>query len=242
MAGTSTLTIIQLEKLYSSYHTTTTSLLGDAHLLTSEPRHYNQSGKVLLLQHVEAHGPRRQQQSYIDTIIAETSSTTRCTTGSRSTSHLPQSRWHAHLALIGTSRPPTHSKGSHQTSCSTNGMGLVTPQAYTSVHQGDTSLQVPHLTSTTSRRLSTTSTTHPVAHQHLLSLTVIRTGPQTSNRGSLPWAQSYQYLEYLLHSTAEQQPTIATSSAEAELYAIGLGVSDSLHVYQLLQELQQHLQ
>ena len=38
------------------------------------------------------------------------------------------------------------------------------------------------------------------------------------------------------------QSTVATSSAEAELYAIGLGISDSLHTYQLLQELQQHLQ
>ena len=32
------------------------------------------------------------------------------------------------------------------------------------------------------------------------------------------------------------QSTVATSSAEAELYAIGLGISDSLHIYQLLQE------
>ena len=38
------------------------------------------------------------------------------------------------------------------------------------------------------------------------------------------------------------QSTVATSSAEAELYAIGLGISDSLRIYQLLQELQQHLQ
>ena len=38
------------------------------------------------------------------------------------------------------------------------------------------------------------------------------------------------------------QSTVATSSAEAELYAIGLGIGDSLHIYQLLQELQQHLQ
>ena len=32
---------------------------------------------------------------------------------------------------------------------------------------------------------------------------MIQTGPLTSNRGSLPRAQSHQYLEYLLHSTAE---------------------------------------
>ena len=38
------------------------------------------------------------------------------------------------------------------------------------------------------------------------------------------------------------QSTVATSSAEAELYAIGLGISDSLRIYQQLQELEQHLQ
>ena len=118
----------------------------------------------MLLQHAEAHGPRRQHQSDIDTILAETSSPTRHTTGSRSTSHLPQSRWNAHLGITGTSRPPIHSKGSHQTSCITIGMGLVTSEAYTSVHQGNTSLQVPHHTSTTSR--------HSVALQQLIPLHV----------------------------------------------------------------------
>ena len=124
--------------------------------------------EVLLLQHAQAHGPRRQHQSNIDAIFAETSSTTGYITGSRSTSHLPQSRWHAYLGITGTSRPPIPSKGSHQTSCITVGMGLVTSETYTPVHQGDTSLQVPHFTSTTSRTLPTTSTTHPVAHQYLL--------------------------------------------------------------------------
>ena len=38
------------------------------------------------------------------------------------------------------------------------------------------------------------------------------------------------------------QSTVAISSAEAELYAIRLGISDSLHIYQLLQERQQNLQ
>ena len=71
----------------------------------------------------------------IDTIFAETPSTTRYTTGSRSTSHLPQSCWHAHLGITGTSRPPVHTKGSHQTSCITIGMGLVTSEAHTPVHQ-----------------------------------------------------------------------------------------------------------
>ena len=47
-------------------------------------------------------------------------------------------------------------------------VGLESPQAYTSIHQRDHALQVPHLTSTTSRTFTTTSTSHPVAHQHVL--------------------------------------------------------------------------
>ena len=47
--------------------------------------------------------PRRQQQYDIDTIFAATSSTTRFTTGSRPTSHLPQRRWNAHLGISSTS-------------------------------------------------------------------------------------------------------------------------------------------
>ena len=38
------------------------------------------------------------------------------------------------------------------------------------------------------------------------------------------------------------QRSVATSIAEAKPYAIGHGISDSLHIYQLLQELQHHLQ
>ena len=49
-------------------------------------------------------------------------------------------------------------------------------------------------------------------------------------------------LQVPLAFNSRTQSTVATSSAEAELYAIGLGISDSLHIYQLLQELQQHLQ
>ena len=49
-------------------------------------------------------------------------------------------------------------------------------------------------------------------------------------------------LQVLLAFNSRTQSTVATSSAEAELYAIGLGISDSLHIYQLLQELQRHLQ
>ena len=44
------------------------------------------------------------------TVSLQTSSTTRCTTGSRTTSHLLQSRWNAHLGIIGTSRPPVTAK------------------------------------------------------------------------------------------------------------------------------------
>ena len=58
VASGATSTIIQLETLYSPYDTTTTSLSGKTHLQTSKWRHQSQSGKILLLQHVEAHGPR----------------------------------------------------------------------------------------------------------------------------------------------------------------------------------------
>ena len=49
-------------------------------------------------------------------------------------------------------------------------------------------------------------------------------------------------LQVPLAFNSRTQSTVATSSAEADLYAIGLSISDSLHIYQLLQELQQHLQ
>ena len=49
-------------------------------------------------------------------------------------------------------------------------------------------------------------------------------------------------LQVPLAFNSRTQSTIATSSAEAKLYAIGLGISDSLHIYQLLPELQYHLQ
>ena len=48
-------------------------------------------------------------------------------------------------------------------------------------------------------------------------------------------------LQVPLTCNSRTQSTVATSSAEAELYAIGLGVSDSLRIYQLLQELQHRL-
>ena len=45
-------------------------------------------------------------------------------------------------------------------------------------------------------------------------------------------------LQAPLAFNSRTQSTVATSSAEAELYSISLGISDSLHIYQLLQELQ----
>ena len=68
------------------------------------------------------------------------------------------------------------------------------------------------------------------------------TGPLTSTLGSLPLAQLPQYFKYLWHSTAElrvqslhhQQKPNSTPSASASATA--------LHIYQLLQELQHHLQ
>ena len=155
------------------------------------------------------------------------------------TSHLSQSCGHAHLGIIGMSRPPVHSKRSYSISCSTYCMGLDSPRAYTQVHQGHTSLQVPHLTSSTSRTFTTTSTTHPVAHQRLLRFL---TGLQTSKSRMSTSGAVTSVLGVPLALNSRTQSTVATSSAEAELYAIGLGISDSLRVYQLLQELQQRLQ
>ena len=156
----------------------------------------------------------------------------------RSTSHLPQSCWDAHLGITGTSRPPVPSKGSYQTSYITIGMGLVTFETYTSVHQRNTSLQVPHLTPTTSRTFTTTSTSHPFAHNtYCDSDWAADFESRKSTSGTVT-----SVLGVPLAFNSRTQSTVATSSAEAELYAIGLGISGSLHIYQLLQELQQHLQ
>ena len=88
-------------------------------------------------------------------------------------------------------------------------MGLVTSEAHSSVHQRE------HFTTSSSSHLdylkdiqyhfdnSSRCTSTP---------TVTQTGPLTSNRGSPPRAQSHQYLEYLLRSTAEHSLTVATSS------------------------------
>ena len=60
---------------------------------------------------------------------------------------------------------------------------------------------------------------------------------------SIPLAQVTSVLQVPLAFNSRTQSTVATSNAEAELYAIGLGISDSLHIYKLmLQEHQHHLQ
>ena len=64
--------------------------------------------------------------------------------------------------------------------------------------------------------------------------TSTRTVTQIGLRTSSP----ARYSRINTGSNSRTQSTVATSSAEAELYAIGLGISDSLHIYQLLQELQ----
>ena len=92
----------------------------------------------------------------------------------------------------------------------------------------------------TSREHSTTSSSSHLGylkdtHYHFDSSsrctsthTVILTGPLTSSHGSLPQAQSHQYLEYLLHSTAEHSLQLqhrvrkpnSTPSASASATAI----------------------
>ena len=98
----------------------------------------------------------------------ETSSTARFTSGSRETSPVPQSGWHAHLGSTGTSRPPVYSKGSHSTSFSPNRVGLATSVAHCQIPQRNNALQVPHLTLTTSRSLTTSHAVGASIHQHIL--------------------------------------------------------------------------
>ena len=62
------------------------------------------------------------------------------------------------------------------------------------------------------------------------------------SRKSTSGCHSPSVLQVPLAFHSRTQSTVATSSAEAELYAIGLGISDSLHIYQRIQELQHHLQ
>ena len=49
----------------------------------------------------------------------------------------------------------------------TSGLALAAHQAHTQVHQGDHAVQVPRLTSTTSRSLTTSVTADASSHQHL---------------------------------------------------------------------------
>ena len=110
--------------------------------------------------------------------------------------------------------------------------GLATSEAHTQVHQRNYALQVPHLASATSRSLSNSSAVDTSSHQHLLCdsdwATDIDSRKSTSGTAT-------SVLQVPLDSNSRTQSTVATSSAEAKLYAIGLGISNSLHIYQLLQ-------
>ena len=128
----------------------------------------------------------------------ETSSKTGCTTGSGSTSHLQQSRWHAHLGITGTSRPPIHSKGSHLTSCSTNGTGLVHLKHTLRYIKGTL-----HYKFLISPRLPQG---HSVPLRQLIPLHINTYCDADWATDIESRAQSHQYLEYLLHSAAEHSP------------------------------------
>ena len=67
------------------------------------------------------------------------------TSGSRPTSHLLQSGWHAHLGSTSTSRPPVYSKRPHSTSCISSRMGLATSEAHSQVPQRHATSSSSHL-------------------------------------------------------------------------------------------------
>ena len=129
-------------------------------------------------------------------------------------------------------------KRSHSTSCSTNRMGLVTSEAHTSAHQGNKLnkfLISPRLPQGHSVPLRQLIPLHINTYCDSDWATDIESRKSTSGTVT-------SVLGAPLAFNSRIQSTVATSSAEAELYAIGLGISDSLHTYQLFQELQQHLQ
>ena len=128
----------------------------------------------------------------------------------------------------------TFSLQQESTSLSSNRMGLDTSEAYPQVHQGNHAPQVPHLTSTTSRSLTTTSAVDNTYCDSDWATDIDSRKSTSGTVASVP--------QVPLAFDSRTQSTVATSSTEDELYAIGLGISDSLHIYQLLQELQHHFQ
>ena len=71
---------------------------------------------------------------------------------------------------------------------------------------------------------------------------MIQTGLLTSNRESLPRAQSPQYLEYLLHSTAEHSLQSQHQVLKPNSTPSASALARACKSTSLLQELQQHLQ
>ena len=195
----------------------------------------------MLLQHVEAHGPRRQHQSNIDTIFAETFSATRYTTRSRSTSHLLQSRCFVGMLIWASLVRPDL-----QLTAKDHTRHLAAPSEWDWSHLKDT---LRYIKGTLHYKFLITPRLphgHSLPLRHLILLHI-------NTYCDSDWAADIEsrkstsgtvtsVLGVPLAFNSRTQSTVATSSAEAELYAIGLGISDSLHIYQLLQELQQHLQ
>ena len=131
------------------------------------------------------------------------------------------------------SRPPIQSNGPHQTPCITIRVGLVTSETYTSVHQLG-----GHFTTSSSSHLDYLKDIHyhfdisfPL---HINTYCDSDWATDIESRKSTSGTVT-SVLGVPLAFNSRTQSTVATSSAEAELYAIGLGISDSLHIYQLLQ-------
>ena len=118
--------------------------------------------------------------------------------------------------------------------------GVASSEAHSQIPQRNNALRVHHLTSTTSRTLNTSSASDISSRQHTLRQ---RLG-QRHRAKEVYFRHSHlctSGTSCTQQQDSEAQSTVA-SSARAELYAVGLGISDSLHIYQLLQGLQRHLQ
>ena len=165
-----TSTILQLETLYSSYISTTTLLLGDSACADIQ---METSQSVWKGPTTTAYWRTRTSTTtaipHLHHLLRRTSGTTRFTTGSGSTSHLPQNCWNAHLGISGTSRPPVYSEGPFSTSFVSNRIGLDTSEAYAQVHQGNYALQVPISSPRLpAKPLNSTSAGDTSEHQQLL--------------------------------------------------------------------------
>ena len=80
--------------------------------------------------------------------------------------------------------------------------------------------------------------THPIAHRMLQRL---RLGRRLSTTRQSTSGSLVTILKTNMHSSSKTQQVIATSSAEAELYAISTTVADAIHLKQLITEIENNI-